>query len=69
MWPTNSTGEWNVEIDQANSWCCDSLVPETYELTWDAIEPHSLPIRVSKLTTSVSGFLFPEAHHWHPPAA
>ncbi len=31
------------------------------------MQPCSLPIRMSKLTTGVSGFLFPEAQQWKPP--
>ena len=60
----------NVEINSQASWCESDLVPTgTYELTIDAIEPRSLPIRVSPLTARVTGFLFPEANQWVPPNA
>ncbi|GAA5505263.1 DEAD/DEAH box helicase [Novipirellula caenicola] len=60
----------NVEINSQASWCQSDLVPTgTYELTLDAIEPRSLPIRVSPLTARVTGFLFPEANQWIPPNA
>ena len=41
----------------------DSLLPEgTFELPWEALQPTSLPIRVSRLTTTTTGFIFPEAN-------
>jgi SNF2 family DNA or RNA helicase len=62
------TGEFAVSIDEANSCSNDSLLPqETYELELPELQPLSLPIRVSKLTTTVSGFVFPEAQQWLPP--
>ncbi|EMI18648.1 SWF/SNF family helicase [Rhodopirellula maiorica SM1] len=60
----------NVEINSQASWCESDLVPTgTYELAIDAIEPRSLPIRVSPLKARVTGFLFPEANQWVPPNA
>ncbi len=60
----------NVEINSQASWHESDLVPtNTYELKIDAIEPRSLPIRVSPLTARVTGFLFPEANQWIPPNA
>ncbi len=57
-----------AEIDEANSWSHQSLVPAgTYALDLAPIEPRSLPIRVSPLTTRVTGFLFPESNQWTPP--
>lgn len=57
-----------ADIDERNSWHVDALQPiDTYELQLDAIEPKSIPIRVSNITTRVTGFLFPEAGQWLPP--
>lgn len=67
MRPMKATGELSVHIDQANSWCTESLVPETYELELESLQPRSLPIKVSRLTTTVTGFVFPEAQQWQPP--
>ncbi len=40
-----------------------SLAPaDTFELPLEVLQPKSLPIRVSPLTTSTSGFIFPEAN-------
>jgi SNF2 family DNA or RNA helicase len=58
----------STEIDSANSWIASDWVPKgTYELPLDPIEPRSIPIRVSKITTRATGFLFPEAGQWLPP--
>lgn len=68
MWQKSFTGEFAVSIDEANSWSTESLVPQqTAELELPDLQPLSLPIRVSKLTTTVSGFVFPEAQQWLPP--
>ncbi len=68
MHPRIPASDMIAEIDSENSWCVDSLWPtETYEITLQRIEPRSLPIRVSPLTTRVTGFLFPEANQWTPP--
>jgi SNF2 family DNA or RNA helicase len=68
MWRPERAHGLNVEIDEANSWSVDSLTPsDTCELSFEKLAPRSLPIRVSKLTTTVTGFLFPEANQWVPP--
>ncbi|TWU60767.1 ATP-dependent helicase HepA [Rubripirellula tenax] len=68
MFQRNSAPDLIAEIDEANSWSADSLVPsDTYALAIEPIAPRSLPIRVSPLTTRVTGFLFPEANQWTPP--
>ena len=68
MWQRKSASTLQVEIDSANSWSVDSLVPpDTVELELESLTPRNLPIRVSKLTTKVTGFLFPEANQWVPP--
>ncbi|TWU24182.1 ATP-dependent helicase HepA [Novipirellula galeiformis] len=60
----------NVEINPQASWCENDLVPSgTYELSIPAIEPRSLPIRVSPLKARVTGFLFPEANQWVAPSS
>jgi len=60
---------FNVQIDESASWQPGDLIPaDTYEITLESIEPRSLPIRVSPLRTRVTGFLFPEAVRWTPPA-
>lgn len=70
MWKRDSASELKAVIDEANSWTSDSLVPDgTYELAVDKIEPRSLPIRLPKLKVSSTGFLFPEANQWTPPAS
>lgn len=59
--------DFAVAIDDANSWHSDSLTPAgTHTLAIEPIRPRSLPIRVSPLTTRVTGFLFPEANQWTP---
>jgi len=69
MWRRDSASSLNVEIDEALSWSSDSLTPAgTYELSLEQLAPRSLPIRVSKLTTTATGFLFPESNQWVPPA-
>lgn len=69
MWQRGSNSELKAVIDEANSWSADSLIPkDSYELTLESIEPRSLPIKVPKLTAKVTGFLFPEANQWKPPA-
>ncbi|MGI9472112.1 MAG: DEAD/DEAH box helicase [Rubripirellula sp.] len=69
MWKRDSESELRAEINEANSWSTDSLLPGgTHELNLDRIEPRSLPIRVSKLKATATGFLFPEANQWTPPA-
>ncbi|MFK8111723.1 MAG: DEAD/DEAH box helicase [Rubripirellula sp.] len=69
MWQRDSASSLQAEIDTKNSWSIDSLVPEdTYSLDLKPIVPRSLPIRVSKLTTRTTGFLFPE-NQWVPPKA
>lgn len=69
MWKRDSASELKAVIDEANSWTCNSLVPDgTLELPIDRIEPRSLPIRLPKLKVSSTGFLFPEANQWTPPA-
>lgn len=68
MWRRNSASTLQAEIDQANSWSVDSLQPaDTYSLELERLTPRSLPIRVSKLTTRVTGFMFPESNQWVPP--
>ncbi|QDT06477.1 ATP-dependent helicase HepA [Rubripirellula lacrimiformis] len=68
MTPRHDHSGITAQIDLANSWSADSLVPsDTYELSFDAIKPRSLPIRVSPLKTRVTGFMFPEANQWIPP--
>ncbi|TWU44074.1 ATP-dependent helicase HepA [Novipirellula aureliae] len=60
---------FNVQIDESASWQRNDLIPaDTYEIKLDSIELRSLPIRVSPLKTRVTGFLFPEAACWTPPA-
>lgn len=69
MWKRDSASELKAVIDEANSWTCNSLAPDgTLELPIDRIEPRSLPIRLPKLKVSSTGFLFPEANQWTPPA-
>lgn len=59
-----------AEIDQAWSWGADSLVPDdVVDLPVLPIAPKSLPIRLPKITTKVTGFLFPESNQWAPPEA
>ncbi|MFG0262734.1 MAG: DEAD/DEAH box helicase [Novipirellula sp. JB048] len=41
----------------------------THELSIPAIQPRSLPIRVSPLKARVTGFLFPEANQWAAPSS
>ena len=68
MWRRDSGSTMKAEIDEANSWSIDSLIPsDTHELSLESIAPRSIPIRVSKLTSKVTGFLFPEANQWTPP--
>ncbi len=68
MWRRDSSSSLTVEIDKASSWSSDSLTPSgTHELTLETLEPRSIPIRVSKLTATVTGFVFPEANQWTPP--
>ncbi len=69
MWQRDSASSLNVEFDEVNSWSIDSLTPSgTHELQLETLQPRSLPIRVSKLTAKVTGFLFPEASQWTPPS-
>ena len=64
---TASSLEPLVQIDEANSWHEERLEPEdTYELPTEPLKPRSLAIRVPKLTTKVTGFVFPEARQWIP---
>ncbi len=42
--------------------------PIPCEFTLQPIESRSLPVRVPKLLPKVTGFLFPEANQWKPPA-
>ena len=58
-----------VLIDQANSWYGNEFLSEVMELDVPKLEPKSLPIKVSKLATKCTGFLFPDAQQWLPPAA
>jgi SNF2 family DNA or RNA helicase len=68
MWRRTGAPGLNVEIDEVNSWSIDSLRPAgTHELSLEKLAPRSLPIRVSKLTTTATGFLFPEANQWVAP--
>lgn len=70
MWRPGQAHSIAVEIDEANSWSVDDLTPaDTYELTLEKLTPRSLPIKVSKLKTSVTGFMFPEANQWQQPKA
>ena len=56
-----------AEIDSQHSWHIDSLLKiETHALDIPTIEAVSIPIRVPKLKTKVSGFLFPDSTHWMP---
>ena len=56
-----------AQIDEANSWQSDALTPEgTHEMEADPLKPRSLAIRVPKLKTRVTGFVFPEAKQWLP---
>ena len=67
-WQCKSNSSIHVEVDTANSWSADSLVPHgTTELTLENLTSRNLPIRVSKLTAKATGFLFPEANQWTPP--
>jgi SNF2 family DNA or RNA helicase len=64
----SSSASLSTEIDVANSWVAEDLVPSgTHELALETITPRSIPIRVNKITTRTSGFLFPEAGQWLPP--
>ncbi|WP_068265549.1 DEAD/DEAH box helicase [Rubripirellula obstinata] len=64
----SSSAALTTEIDSANSWIADDLVPSgTHELCLETISPRSIPIKVSKITTRTTGFLFPEAGQWLPP--
>ncbi len=66
MWRRAST--LRAEIDDAASWDRDALRPaDTAELSWDKLEPKSLPIRLPKIQPQVTGFLFPESNQWTPP--
>lgn len=68
MWQRKSASTLQAEIDSNNSWSADSLIPsDTIELELESLAPRNLPIRVSKLTAKVTGFLFPEANQWVPP--
>ena len=68
MWKKKSVATFAIEIDAANSWSEESLQPaDVVELSMETLEPRSLPIRVSKLTTRTTGFLFPEASQWQLP--
>ena len=68
MWQRKSASTLQAEVDSNNSWSADSLIPsDTIELELESLAPRNLPIRVSKLTAKVTGFLFPEANQWVPP--
>ena len=69
MWRRDSAaGGLYAEIDEVNSWCVDALLPPgAVELPIEPLQPRSVPIRVSKLTTTATGFLFAETGHWAPP--
>ncbi len=61
------SSDLSVEIDSQNSWHCDALQPtETFEISLQRIEIHSLAIRVPRLPFKVTGFTFPEAKQWLP---
>ena len=60
MWRRDCRSGLSVEIDEANSWSSQSLVPAGIcQLPLEPLEPRCLPIRVSQLTTSTKSFLFP----------
>jgi SNF2 family DNA or RNA helicase len=58
-----------ASIDNENSFFAQTIVPEVVGLAADVIEPIVLPIRLTPLTPKVTGFLFPGANAWVPPAA
>ncbi|MGB7346006.1 MAG: DEAD/DEAH box helicase, partial [Pirellulaceae bacterium] len=65
--PKRRLPDLSVEIDAQNSWHADSLMPsDTYEITLDRIELRSIAIRLPRLTSKVTGFIFPEAKQWLP---
>ncbi|MDG2222597.1 MAG: SNF2-related protein, partial [Rubripirellula sp.] len=58
-------GSLEVQIDQANSWCEDVLVPAgTHELVLEDLTPRAFPIRVPVLKTKCVGFQFPQSGSW-----
>ena len=69
MWKRHSPMELRAELDNDHSWSTASLQPsDVHDLDLDPIHPKSLPIRVSTLKATATGFLFPEANQWTPPA-
>ena len=65
--PKRRMPDLNVQIDPVHSWHCDSLQPtDTYEISLDRFELRSIAIRVPRLKSKVTGFLFPEAKQWLP---
>ena len=65
--PKRRLPDLNVQIDDQHSWHGDDLKPvDTYEISLERIEIRSISIRVPKLKSKVTGFVFPEAHQWLP---
>ncbi|KAA5545380.1 DEAD/DEAH box helicase [Roseiconus nitratireducens] len=58
-----------AQIDPHRSWQAESIwTAETYTLPLPAMNPAAIGIRLPKLTTRTSGFLFPDSARWIPPA-
>ena len=67
--PRKHVGDLNVSIDDRNSWCIgDWISDDLVELNCEELEPRALAIRVGKITTKSSGFVFPEGKDWVPPS-
>lgn len=70
MWNNSTAPSLTASIDPSLSWTDDLLQPaDVVDLPLEKIDPKSLPIRLPKITTKVTGFLFPEANQWAPKIA
>ena len=59
----------SASIDSAASFVARDLVPcETIELPLEPMVPRAIPIRITPLKAKATGFLFPDAKQWLPPA-